>query len=556
MYLIVALGVIIFILAIVARPYYSGSGVSSRSGVSFRERNGRVSSGHSLDTFPGMARYNRKSSPFGGDWNMLFRFLRTAPGGYSTSPARWARLQDIRHLVVKSPMPGRIVLGEIRGISSNKLLAAECGHSLMVVGPTQSGKTTRLAIPAVLEWQGPVLVASVKSDVAVNTLAERSRQGDVWIYDPTLSSGLSGSEWVGSICGWSPLVNCRDWQGARKMARMLTDTSKSAMTGMNDADFWHLTAMKLIAPLLFAAARTDRTMADVIRWLDRQEVGEVADILDSAGVQEACDAAEATWKREERQRSSIYTTAETILEVFYDPDVAQSERIGHYKGIPDPRTFISSRDTLYLCAPAHDQRRCRTLMAAVVTNIVRAAYEVALAGGHPLNPSLLVVIDEAANVAPLADLDELASTAAGHGVQLVTIWQDLAQLNARYAVRAASVINNHRAKLFCSGISDVATLEHAGQLVGEADVLSTSNTYDRHGYSGRTHSSTYRRLLPGDALRRMPPGQAVLVYGSLPPAMIQLREPEYGYRSRYGAVSGQGMIRSARRAISRRTSSL
>ena len=337
---------------------------------------------------------------------------------------------------------------------------------------------------------------------------------------------------------------------------MLTDTSKSAMTGMNDADFWHLTAMKLIAPLLFAAARTDRTMADVIRWLDRQEVGEVADILDSVGVQEACDAAEATWKREERQRSSIYTTAETILEVFYDPDVSQSEKIGHYKGIPDPRTFISSRDTLYLCAPAHDQCRCRALMAAVVTNIVRAAYEVALAGGHPLNPSLLVVIDEAANVAPLADLDELASTAAGHGVQLVTVWQDLAQLNARYATRAASVINNHRAKLFCSGISDVATLEHAGQLVGEADVLSTSNTYDRHGYSGRTHSSTYRRLLPGDALRRMPPGQAVLIYGSLPPAMIQLRESEYGYRSRYGAVSGQGMTRSARRAISRRISSL
>ena len=175
-------------------------------------------------------------------------------------------------------------------------------------------------------------------------------------------------------------------------------------------------------------------------------------------------------------------------------------------------------------------------MAAVATHIIRAAYEAALVAGHPLDPPLLVVIDEAANVAPLADLDELASTAASHGVQLITVWQDLAQLNARYTTRAASVINNHRAKLFCSGISDVATLEHAGQLAGEADVLSTSNTYDRHGYSGRTHSSTYRRLLPSDALRRMPPGQAVLIYGSLPPVKIRLRESGRGKRPEYGAA--------------------
>ncbi len=514
MYLVVALGIVIAVLAVLIRPYYGATGMP------FRERNGQA----------GMRSGGNRGQPYAGGRNPLLSFLYAAIEDPSVSPARWARLKDIRHLVVKSVIPGRIVLGEVKGISGSKVLAAERGHSLMVVGPTQSGKTTRLAVPAVLEWRGPVLVASVKSDIAVHTITERSQQGNVYVYDPTLSSGLSSSKWAGSVCGWSPLAYCRDWQGARKMARMLADTSRSATTGMNDADFWYSTAVKLIAPLLFAAASTDRTMADVIRWLDRQEVGEVADILDSLAIKEACHAAEATWKKEERQRSSVYTTAETILEIFYDPDVAQSEIAGHYRGIPDPRTFISSRDTLYLCAPAHDQRRCRTLMAAVATHIIRAAYEAALVAGHPLDPPLLVVIDEAANVAPLADLDELASTAASHGVQLITVWQDLAQLNARYTTRAASVINNHRAKLFCSGISDVATLEHAGQLAGEADVLSTSNTYDRHGYSGRTHSSTYRRLLPSDALRRMPPGQAVLIYGSLPPVKIRLRESGRGKR--------------------------
>ncbi len=42
------------------------------------------------------------------------------------------------------------------------------------------------------------------------------------------------------------------------------------------------------------------------------------------------------------------------------------------------------------------------------------------------------MLDEAANVAPIPDLDALASTGAGQGIQLVTVFQDIAQVNARY----------------------------------------------------------------------------------------------------------------------------
>ncbi|MHB8264141.1 MAG: type IV secretory system conjugative DNA transfer family protein [Acidimicrobiales bacterium] len=453
------------------------------------------------------------------------------PGSQGVNePARWARSRDVQHLVVKAPAAGRITLGTMDGLAGSRVIAAERGHSLLVAGPTQSGKTTGLAIPAILEWEGPVLAASVKSDLALHTIGQRLAQGQVHIYDPTCSSGLGngtgnglGAGWSDLICGWTPLAYARDWQGARKMARALTEAAKSSASGMADADFWYATAMKLLAPHLLAAAATGRTMADVVRWLDCQEIGEVADILDALGISEACAAAEASWRREERQRSSVYTTAETILEPFSEPDISESEKMAHTKGIPDPRVFLTSRDTLYLCAPAHDQRRCRALLSTAVSHILQVAYELSLERGAPLDPPLLVVVDEAANVAPLAELDSLASTAASHGVQLVTVWQDLAQLNARYGVRAASVVNNHRAKMFCSGISDVATLEQASQLAGEAANRSTSSTYDRSGYAGATHSSSYRRLLPADMLRRMPPGWAVLMYGNLHPVALKLR---------------------------------
>jgi type IV secretory pathway TraG/TraD family ATPase VirD4 len=221
----------------------------------------------------------------------------------------------------------------------------------------------------------------------------------------------------------------------------------------------------------------------------------------------------------------VYTTAETVVEAFADPIVAASERAagaGPADAV-DPVRLLDGSDTLYLCAPAHDQRRLRPLFATLVTQVIEAAYERAGRQGGPLHPPLLVVLDEAANVAPLAELDVLASTAAGHGVQLVTVWQDLAQLQARYGARAGSVVNNHRVKVFLSGISDPGTLEHASVLIGDGELRSWATTVDGYGSTSHTDSPARRRLAPGDALRRIAPGDAVVVSGHLPPVRLRLR---------------------------------
>ncbi|HEY5026695.1 MAG TPA: type IV secretory system conjugative DNA transfer family protein [Acidimicrobiales bacterium] len=444
------------------------------------------------------------------------RRVRTGPrraGAFE--PARWATRRDVRALVVDAPRPGRLTLGT----AQRRLLAAEPGHSVLVVGPTQSRKTSGFAIPAILEWEGPVVAASVKSDLARHTLAWRRNQGRVWVYDPSASTGLA-------TAAWSPLQASVTWEGARRTAASLTEVARSAPGALADGDFWYATASKLLAPLLFAAATTGGTMADVVRWVDTQEVDEVFDALTVSGARPALQAARATWGRDDRQRSAVYTTTETIVEVFADPAVAASESVPEGTdggGRIDPGAMLDGGDTLYLCAPAHDQRRLRPLFATLVSQVVEAAYERSGRRGAPLDPPLLVVLDEAANVAPLAELDVLASTAAGHGVQLVTVWQDLAQLQARYGTRSGSVVNNHRVKVFLSGIADPGTLEHASSLIGETEHQTWATTVDGGGAVSRTDSASLRRLAPADALRRVPPGDAVVVSGHLPPIRLRLR---------------------------------
>ena len=150
--------------------------------------------------------------------------------------------------------------------------------------------------------------------------------------------------------------------------------------------------------------------------------------------------------------------------------------------------------------------------------------------GAPLDPPLLVVLDEAAHIAPLPELDGLAATCASHGIQLVTVWQVLAQVKRRYGGRAATVLNNHRAKLFLPGIADPDTLEYASRLVGDEEVTQPSVTRDARGWA-------FDHVLDGNA--PAPTARRA----ALPPARAggaRLRDPPAG-PTRAAAVVGSAM---------------
>jgi len=409
----------------------------------------------------------------------------------------------------------------------------------MVVGPTQSGKTSGLAIPAILEWSGPLLATSVKADLLHETLEWRRSLGEVQYYDPTGAVCLSDGRSRPS--GWSPLARASTWPGARRIASALCSVARAGEGGMEDAGFWYANAEKLLAPLLFAAATSGASMADVVRWLDEEETDEVLLALELAGVPEALRAARASLGREERQRASVYATAETVVAAFGDPAVAASSQRCEI----DPAALVAgSAGSLYCCAPARDQERLAPVFTAIVREVLDAAFERAAATGRPLDPPLLVVLDEAASVAPLADLDRVVATAAGHGVQLLTVWQDLAQVESRYGGRWATVVNNHRAKLVCSGIADPVTLQHVSGLLGDEERAEHSWTVGDDGRHTRTEAVSVQALAPPGWLRQLPVGEAVLVYGSFPPARIALRpyfaEPALAARAGKGSPGQPG----------------
>jgi type IV secretion system protein VirD4 len=439
----------------------------------------------------------------------LFLQRRSRPSSRDDVTARWAGSRDLRSLFVRSPRTGRLTLGRVDG----QLVAAEARQSVIVVGPVQTGKTSGFAIPAILEWQGPVVATSVKTDLLRETLKARDAipGAKVWVYDPTGSTGVP-------TAFWNPLDSCSTWQGAQRVAAWLVTAARPVHAGIESADFWYTAAARLLAPILFAAASEGATMAEVVRWIETQDRNDVREAIDRGGEPAAETSFDSFTNMDDRTRSGIYATTGTVLNAYADPDVLRSALSS---GLDAERLLDGGSHTAYLCAPAHEQRRLQPLFSTLVQEIVAAAYERGTAA--PLDPPLLLVLDECANIAPLRDLATLAATGAGQGIQLVSVFQDMAQITTVYGRdQAPTIVTNHRAKVILSGSADSTTFDYVARLLGDEEVRQVASTVGE-GSRSKTESVAYRSLVPANVLREMEPGEGLLVYGHLPPARITLR---------------------------------
>lgn len=437
--------------------------------------------------------------------------------GSSAPPesATWAGRGDLNELVVKEPGHYRVTLGKY----GRNLIAAEERQSVCTFGPTQQGKSTAIAIPAIVEWPGSVVVTSVKNDLMVDTIAVRRKMGKVLIFDPGQTTEIERRHM------WTPLARCDTFEGAQKTAKSLAETAKQATGGASENGFWYEQAQMLLAPLMYAARLGDKDMSTVISWLQRgvdarREIeGHLVEVFD--GLDDLpMHTAQAVWGMANEQRDSVYLTARSVVEAYRSPKVLESARESEIR----PELLLGAKPaTAYLCAPITEQKQLAALYGTLINEIIDYGYQEYAKTGKPLDPPLLVVLDEAANIAPLPNLDQIASTAAGVGIQLCSIFQDVGQVKERWGQdKAQTIISNHRATVVLPGIKCEHTLRWIAEVTGEQDVRQVSFTDGRDNHSS-TESLTYRKMLPSNLVREMKKNTGLLIYGNLKPVKLELR---------------------------------
>jgi type IV secretory pathway TraG/TraD family ATPase VirD4 len=408
-----------------------------------------------------------------------------------------------------------LLLGDLqRPAGRGPALFASWEDTITAFMAPRSGKTTALSIPHVLSAPGAVIATSNKADLWAATAQLRAGSGStVRLFDPQAITGAGQPWW------WNPLAGLTTVEAAHRIASHFVLTIDDS----SRRDLWGPAAQDLLCAVLLAAACSGRSLRECGRWLADAGSPIPAELLDTAGFHALASSLRGTQHGAPETRDGIYQTARTAAKCLNDEDIMCWVTPPARPGLPvfDPAVFAASRDTLFLLTESRSA--AAPLIAALTDTVMRAGRRQAERAGGRLDPPMIVVLDEAANICRIADLPELYSHLGSRGMVPVTILQSYQQGVAVWGEPGmAALWGASTKKVIGAGIDDPRHARDLATLVGQHDVPVTSVSYG-DGRASRQVSLRRQEILEAADIRALPPDSALLLATGIRPALISLK---------------------------------
>ncbi|WP_392423674.1 type IV secretory system conjugative DNA transfer family protein [Barrientosiimonas humi] len=394
----------------------------------------------------------------------------------------------------------------------------------IVIAPQQMGKTTRVAIGRVMDAPAGCLATTTKSDlVAAVFYAIKDRQDrDVLVFDLDDVTGLPEH---GKL-KWDLVAGCEDPEEAiRRAAAMVHGRPVSSETSSN-ADFFAGKAVTVLQCFLHAAALEGLDARAVLRWY--RIIGDDTPYEILSGHPNAAPGWAEDLRAETRGKATptIESTMRTLglaLQCLSLPRVIDLVCPGPGEGF-DVEGFIeANRDTLMVLSEGKTTASTGPLASAFSAVVTEAALR--KGRRRKITPPFTLVLDEAANIAAMPDMDKLLTDGGGRGVNSWVFFQAISQMRQRWGRDGAATIwSGTSMKLLLPGVRGDELTEISRGL-GEKVVRDTTHT--RPGWwsgSGGSSSDSLRKdsVLAADKITHMEMGQALLLWKNVRPAVVQL----------------------------------
>jgi type IV secretion system protein VirD4 len=288
--------------------------------------------------------------------------------------------------------------------------------------------------------------------------------------------------------------------------------------------FWEQMTASVLRGYLHAAALSGRTMRDVLSWAARPTDPTPIRLLRASpdAVPGWAEELAAQASADPKQRDSVWAGVRRAVDSLADPRVLDACSPPDDEAF-DPRSFLRDSGTLYLVGSTGAQLSVAPLITALVEDLVDAARKLAAASrGGRLDPPVLLLLDEAANIAPIPSLPNLLADGGGVGITTVAVLQSLAQARARWGEPATDALwDAATTKVIFGGLAHAEDLSRISRLAGDIDDPTRTRST---GPGGATSSTAMRRLpaMPIETLRTMPPGRAVVLARHTPPVEARL----------------------------------
>ena len=279
----------------------------------------------------------------------------------------------------------------------------------------------------------------------------------------------------------------------------------------------------MLTSLLLAAASSRRTLLDVSRWLDDPGTPTPADLLDDAGYRALASSLQGAQHGAPETRDGIYQTARTAAKALHDPEIMAWVTPPRHARLPafDPLRFAATRDVLYLITES--KSAASPLIAGLTDAAMRAGRRRAEQAGGRLDPPMVLVLDEAANICRIADLPDLYSHLGGRGMIPVTILQSYEQGITVWGEQGmAALWGSATKKLIGAGVDSPRLTRDVAILIGHHDVPVRSISVG-DGRASEQISYQRRLILEAADIRAIEQGTALLLASGIRPALIDLR---------------------------------
>jgi type IV secretion system protein VirD4 len=394
--------------------------------------------------------------------------------------------------------------GFVRDDGGARRVAASAAH-VLVSAPTETGKTRRILAPAAVLWGGPVVVVSSKDDLMQLVMTRRVGPSALVDLRPDYDADYPGVP----VRSFDPTALIRTPDQAVTAANTMMQMSAvglgSGADQVSDAGIWESNTEGPLAAMLYAAS--PRGNNGGISW-----VLLAVDNLDLDGGPGRQLSMEPSWRMaadivrgkplfrnallrtlamDPRQRDSIALTMRKAVMPWMRLALRGIEHAAFDESLLEDPTA-----TVYVLSPAEGS------IAGAAVTLLEHLVKVwrAKTARHEMHHRLLIVIDEAANVAPMPALRRHISEGRGLGVNFVVSVQASSQLETVYgSAYARELRDTFPAALVMFGAAEMEMLQRA-----EEWTLQTTRRQESFDQATGTKTLSsqlgstldYRRLLP------------------------------------------------------------
>lgn len=367
---------------------------------------------------------------------------------------------------------------------------------ILIMASTRSGKGVTLIIPHLLRYPGSAFVLDPKGENARATGRQRGVLNDqVHYLDPFGISGKPQAR-LNPLARFTPATMEAESK-ALAAALVLGDGGQR--------DHWTSSAQQLLALLIMhvyaspdipPAAKDLFTVRQLLLRSVLETLQEIEEDEDDLADGLLAALAMSFRKTPDSERGSIVSTAQRETDILDNPALIQCLKASGPGAEVDFAAWHRGTMTVFVCLAAPKFPTFNRWLRLVLTGALTEMTETLAPPPLPV----CFMLDELATLGHLQVVENAVGLAAGYGVQLVNIFQDVAQMKDLYKGRWASFIGNAGVRAVFN-LDDYETARYWSDFLGGHILPSQSAHQDLYGVTtSQAVSDQLQPLMTPDAL--------------------------------------------------------